>query len=165
MQYRSPRYRPPGSANLPADGQARVSKCAFDIADGDVAEMQDARGQDRVGARGNGWGEMVQRTRSTTGDDRYGDPHPGRRDHLQVVAVPRTVCVHRVQQDLARAVIDAACGPPERIDPGPAAPAMRGHLKAAGQIGCVGSARVDRQDEDLPAEPLRDLAYHLWSLD
>jgi hypothetical protein len=164
MPYLSGLVPAPGPANLPADGVACAPKGAFDIPDGDVAEMQDARGQYGVGAGGHGRGEMVQRTRSPTGDDRYGDRGPGSSDHLQVVAVPRPVRVHRVEQDLSRAQFSTVRGPLERIDPGAPAAAVRSHLEAAGQVGSVGSARVDRQDEDLPAEPPRDLADQLWSL-
>src|SRR5262245_7464858 len=127
--------------------------------------MQDACGQHGVGTGLHRRCEMVKCTCSATGDDRYIDDRPHCGDHLQVVAVLRAVGVHGVEQDLACAELSAAGGPLERVDPRAPPATVRGHLEAVWQVGPLASARVDRQDEDLPAEPFGDLSYQLWPLD
>ena len=61
-----------------------------------------------------------------------------RPDQLQVEAGGGAVRVHRVQQDLPRAEPDAAARPVDGVHAGPDAPAVRGHLEAAGYAGGTG---------------------------
>ena len=101
-----------GSAHRAAGGAQRV----LDLADPELAEVEDARGQHGVGSRLDGRGEVLEPARPAARDDR--DAHGGAHgpEHLDVVAAAGAVGVHRVEQHLADAELLAPRGPGDGVE-------------------------------------------------
>ncbi len=124
----------------------RLPQGVLDLADAQVAEVEDAGGQHRVGAGVDGRGEVARpgRRRRWRSPGRRPRARTGR-DQLQVVAVLGAVRVHRVQQDLAGTELGRARGPLDGVDAGAAAPAVGGDLEAGvgggALAGCAGARR------------------------
>src|SRR6478609_7231658 len=144
-----------------ADGVPGLAQRALDLGDPQVTEVEDGRGEDGVGAGVDGRREVREPAGATGGDDGDGDVGPHRLDHLGVVAVLRTVRVHRVEQDLTRAEFGGAVRPLHGVDAGAPAPAVGRHLE--GPFG--GPPGVDGQDKHLAPEAFGDLADELGACD
>src|SRR3954452_21544788 len=83
-----------------ADNCTRRPQTVLDGADGELAEVEDAGGQDGVRARCDGRREVLRGPRAAARDHGDGHGRAHQPDQLQVETVPRAVRVHRVQQDL-----------------------------------------------------------------
>src|SRR5690349_21602300 len=112
-----------------ADRQPGAGHGGLGLGDGELAEVEDRRGQHGVGpAVARSLDEVLERAHSPAGDDR----NPGGLDHLsgqlQLEAVLGAVTVHGREQDLARPETLGLGRPRHRVEPRGLAPAVRVHL-------------------------------------
>jgi uncharacterized membrane protein YczE len=146
-------------ADASADWLARRAERRLHRPDADLAEVEDARGEHRVGAGLDRRWEMRHLAGSAAGDHRDVHHRPDRGDQLQVEPGLGAVRVHRVEQDLSRAQLGAPARPLDRIETGAAPAAVGCHLEAAGSP--FRAPHVEREHQHLPAEPFGDLRDEL----
>ena len=104
-----------------ADGAARggvTGGVGLDLTDPQVAEVEDARREDGIGAGLDGGREVLEPAGAAAGDDGNADRGADRPDHVEVVPVLGAVGVHRVEQDLARTELGRASRPCDGVDAG-----------------------------------------------
>jgi len=138
-----------------AHRMARGAQRLLHLANPQPAEVEDARGEHRVGPGVDGRGEVRERSGAAAGDHWDGDRGTHQADQLQVESGRGAVRVHRVQQDLTRAELGGVPGPADRVDAGSPAAAVRGHLEPAvrGRRTRRNPARVHGKHHALRTEP------------
>src|SRR5690606_25041795 len=133
-------------------GDSRRAHMRLGLADRELAEMEDGGRQHRGGmALAHPADEMVEIADAARGADRHADRVRYRARQRIVEALACPVAVHRGQQDLARAELDRAPRPVDRVQPRRLPAAMREDLPPAGRhlLG------IDADDDALAAELLR----------
>src|SRR5215207_11635066 len=138
-----PAVKRPGSG---PDREARGGQGLLDLADGELAEVEDAGRQDSVGARLGGGGEVADLAGAAAGDDGDVDRRRHGGDQVEVVAGLLAVGVHAGDQELPGATAGALLGPGEGVQPGGGAAAVDHHLPAAAVAAAPG---VDGQHHAL----------------
>ena len=131
----------------------------LDVGDRVDPAMEDRGGEDRVGAAVADRGHEVGRTGGAAGrDDRHADPRRDRAQQRGVEAGAGPVAVDRGHQQLAGAELDGALGPGDGVEPGRLAAALDDDLPGGSARSAAVGARVDRDDDRLPAEARRAAA-------
>ena len=146
-------------------GEAGGGHLPLHVADPAGAEVEDAGGEDGVGAAiTDGVDHVGGAASAAAGDDGDADGVADRPEHGQVVAVLVAIGVHGGEQDLAGAAFDDFAGPGDGVDAGRAASAVRVDLVFGVGVGPVGvlavgtGLGVDRDDDALAAEAAGALA-------
>jgi hypothetical protein len=121
--------------------------------------VEDAGGQHRVGPGVHRRREVRNGARATAGDQGQAHLSPDGRDELQVEAVPGSVSIHRVEQDLPRTKLGGPCAPRDCVQPCPLPTTVCGHLELArDRAGFVApTPDISGKDQNLGAEAIRDL--------
>src|SRR5580692_9060457 len=114
-----------------AGGVASSAQRLLHLADLDLAEVEHAGREHRVGARGDRRGEIPDPAGATARDHRDVHDFAHRLDQLQVEPALCAVGVHGVQQDLAGAEFGCPARPDDRVNAGASPAAVRGHLEPA----------------------------------
>ena len=135
----------------------------FDFGDPQRTEVKNGRRQHRVGARCDRRWKMRRLSSAARCDQRHINNRAYCPDHLQVESAGSAIGIHGIEEDLTNALIHAAAGPIDRIQPCGRPPAVGGHLEARGRP--IRTASVHRKDQHLVAEPPGDLPDHLWPPD
>ena len=143
-------------------GQARSEQGLLGLRDREPAEVEDRGGQRGVGTGLQRVGEVLRGARAAGGDDGHADRLADRARQLEVVAVVRAVAVHRGQQDLPRAALDALARPRDDVAARRGAPA--GHMDLPA-LAVRPPAGVDGEHDALVAEHARHLGDELGPRD
>ena len=121
-----------GTVWLQTHRHAVVGHVAFDVADAVGAEVEDAGGEDGVGAAFlDGVDHVLGVAGAARGDDRHLDGVGDRARQGDVVAVEVAVGVHARDEQLAGAQLDDALRPLDRVEAGGAAAAVGVDLPAS----------------------------------
>ena len=122
------------------------------LGDGELAEVEDARGEHGIGlALHHGIDHVLGVAAAAARDHRHLHRLADRARQRDVVSVLVPVGVHAGQQDLAGAQLDGPLRPRHRVEPGGLAPAVRVDLPRA----LAGRLRIDGDDDALRAKALR----------
>ncbi len=89
---------------------------ALTVADGELAGVEDGRREHRVGAGGDGGGEVLGPPGASGGDDRHAGDLAHEADELEVEALAGAVGVDRVDQQLPGAALDRLARPLQCVE-------------------------------------------------
>ena len=124
----------PAAAGLP-DRLPGAAQRVLDLADPQLAEVEHAGRQHRVGARPDRGREVGQFAGAAAGDDGHVHDRAYRTDEFGVETRLGAVRVHGVEQDLTDPQFRPAGRPLHRVDPGAAPSPVRRDLESRGRGG------------------------------
>jgi hypothetical protein len=108
------------------------------------AVVQDRCEADRIGAAlADDLGDVLGGARAAAGDHRNGNRVRDRARELEVETLAGALAIDRRHHELARAELDHALGPVERVEAGRLAAVVGVHLVAALRL----AGRLDRHDD------------------